>query len=45
MKVIIDEMGKASAIAQELKMPITSGDKLANSDHILYMMTEHDKPE
>lgn len=45
MKLIIDEMGKASAIAQELKMPITSSDKLVNSDHILYMMTEHDKPE
>lgn len=45
MKMIIDEMGKASAVAQELKLPVTSADKLANSDHILYMMTEHDKPE
>jgi alpha-tubulin N-acetyltransferase 1 len=45
MKLIIDEMGKASAVAQELKLPVTSADKLANSDHILYLMTEHDKPE
>lgn len=44
MGKIIDEMGKASAVAQELKMPITSADKLVNSDHIIYIMTEHDKP-
>jgi alpha-tubulin N-acetyltransferase 1 len=41
MAVIIDEMGKASAVAQELKLPITSTDKLINSEHIIYMMTEH----
>lgn len=40
----IDEMGKASAVAQELKTPVTSADKLVNSDHIVYLMTEHDKP-
>ncbi|XP_025198590.1 alpha-tubulin N-acetyltransferase 1-like [Melanaphis sacchari] len=45
IKLIIDEMGKASAVAQELKSPVTSANKLANSDHILYMMTEHNKPE
>jgi len=45
MKMIIDEMGKASAIAQELKSPVTSADKLVNSDHILYLMTEHNTPE
>lgn len=45
MKLIIDEMGKASAISQELKFPITSSDRLVNSDHEIYMMTEHNKPE
>jgi alpha-tubulin N-acetyltransferase 1 len=44
MAKIIDEMGKASAVAQELKTPVTSADKLVNSDHIVYLMTEHDKP-
>jgi len=42
--VIIDEMGKASAVAQELKSPVTSAAKLANSDHVVYMMTEHNAP-
>jgi len=45
MSLIIDEMGKASAVAQELKSPITSANKLVNSDHVIYMMTEHNKPE
>lgn len=45
MSMIIDEMGKASAVAQELKSPITSADKLAKSDHIIYMMTEHNTSE
>lgn len=45
MGLIIDEMGKASSVAQEIKLPITSADKLANSDHIIYMMTEHNSPE
>jgi len=45
MAVIIDEMGKASAVAQELKLPITSTDKLINSEHIIYMMTEHNTSE
>lgn len=45
MSMIIDEMGKASAVAQELKSPITSADKLTKSDHIIYMMTEHNTPE
>lgn len=33
-------MGQASGVAQELKSPITSADKLMRSDHILYLMTE-----
>lgn len=33
-------MGQASGIAQELKSPITSAEKMRNSDHILYLMTE-----
>ncbi|XP_025198677.1 alpha-tubulin N-acetyltransferase 1-like isoform X2 [Melanaphis sacchari] len=45
MKLIIDEMGKASAVSQELKLPITSANRLINSDHVIYMMTEHNKPE
>lgn len=44
MGLVIDEMGKASALAQELKSPVTSAHKLVNSDHILYMMTEHKTP-
>lgn len=38
--MIIDEMGKASARAQDLKMPITSADKLSKSDNIIYLLTE-----
>lgn len=37
---IVDKMGQASGIAQELKSPITSAEKLMRSDHILYLMTE-----
>lgn len=33
-------MGQASGVAQDLKSPITSADKLMRSDHILYLMTE-----
>jgi alpha-tubulin N-acetyltransferase 1 len=45
MAFIIDEMGKLSAVAQEIKTPITSAHKLVNSDHMIYMMTEHSTPE
>lgn len=38
--MIIDEMGKASARAQELKTPITTADKLSKSDNIIYLMSE-----
>ncbi|XP_050537334.1 alpha-tubulin N-acetyltransferase 1-like isoform X2 [Daktulosphaira vitifoliae] len=38
--MIVDEMGKASARAQDLKMPITTAEKLAKSDHLIYLMTE-----
>lgn len=41
MGMIIDEMGKLSAMAQDLKIPETSARKLANSDHIVYIMIEH----
>lgn len=44
MRMIVDEMGKASAVAQELKLPITSANKLIDSDHIIYVMTEHNRP-
>jgi len=38
--MIIDEMGKASARAQDLKMPITTAEKLSKSDHIIYVLSE-----
>lgn len=38
--MIIDEMGKASARAQDLKMPITTAEKLSKSDHIIYLLSE-----
>ncbi|KAL4143844.1 hypothetical protein QTP88_006107 [Uroleucon formosanum] len=44
LRLIIDEMGKASAVAQEFKVPITSANRLVNSDHVIYMMTEHTTP-
>ncbi|XP_050420108.1 alpha-tubulin N-acetyltransferase 1-like isoform X2 [Adelges cooleyi] len=41
MALIVDAIGHASAVSQELKSPITSAKQLANSNHTLYMMTEH----
>lgn len=43
--MVIDEMGKASARAQELKMPITTAEKLSKSDQIIYLMTEQTDEE
>lgn len=43
--MIVDEMGKASARAQDLKMPITTAEKLAKSDHTVYLMTEQTNDE
>ncbi|XP_050537338.1 alpha-tubulin N-acetyltransferase 1-like isoform X2 [Daktulosphaira vitifoliae] len=40
LSIIIDKMGTASGIAQELKIPITSAEKLEHSDHIIYLMIE-----
>lgn len=37
---VVDDMGRASAVAQELKSPITSAEKLSRSDHAVYLMTE-----
>lgn len=45
MRLIIDEMGKASAEAQKLKSPVTSADELVNSDHNLYIMTQNNLPK
>lgn len=45
MALIIDEMGRLSAISQELHTPITSADRLMNSDQVLYMLTEHNTPQ
>ncbi|CAI6365413.1 unnamed protein product [Macrosiphum euphorbiae] len=44
LRLIIDEIGKSSAIAQHLEFPITSAQKLLNSDHVIYMMTEQNTP-
>jgi len=41
---ILDKMGEASGVAQQLKSPITSAEKLKRSDHILYLMTEQTSP-
>jgi len=41
MGMIIDEAGKLSAMAQGLKTPVTTARKLANSDHIVYMMIDN----
>lgn len=37
---IVDHIGEASSVAQELKSPITSAEKLQGSNHTLYLMTE-----
>jgi alpha-tubulin N-acetyltransferase 1 len=38
MSEVIDAMGIASAKAQGLRTPITSADRLRNSDYILYVL-------
>lgn len=43
--MIIDEMGKASARAQDLKMPITTSEKLSKSDHTVYLLSEQTDEE
>lgn len=45
MAFIIDEIGKMSARAQQHNSPVTSADKLINSNNILYMLTENDSSE
>lgn len=37
---IINELGEASAKAQGLNKPVTTGQKLRNSDHIVYLLSE-----
>lgn len=39
---ILDEMGSASAKAQGLLKPITSWDKLRNSDHTVYLLVDRE---
>lgn len=50
LREIVDEMGKASALAQNLREAITSSSQLQHSDHCLYILndgggewTEHEK--
>lgn len=40
INIILDEIGWASAKAQQLIRPITSGAKMKLSDHILYLLTD-----
>ncbi|XP_044019185.1 alpha-tubulin N-acetyltransferase-like isoform X4 [Aphidius gifuensis] len=42
MKVstILDDIGKASAIAQNLNQPVTSTSKLQDTDHIVYLLVD-----
>lgn len=37
---IINELGEASARAQGLSKPVTTAQKLRNSDHIVYLLSE-----
>ncbi|KDR17616.1 alpha-tubulin N-acetyltransferase 1-like [Zootermopsis nevadensis] len=37
---ILDEMGRASAIAQGLQKAVTSGERLRNSDHTVYLLID-----
>jgi alpha-tubulin N-acetyltransferase 1 len=37
---ILDEMGRASAVAQELQKAITSAERLRNSEHTVYLLTD-----
>lgn len=37
---IINELGEASARAQGLNKPVTTAQKLRNSDHVVYLLTE-----
>ena len=37
---ILDEMGRASANAQGLQKAITSGERLKNSEHVIYLLID-----
>jgi alpha-tubulin N-acetyltransferase 1 len=37
---ILDEMGRASAAAQGLQKAVTSGERLRNSDHTIYLLID-----
>lgn len=39
---IINEVGQESARAQGLSKPVTTSEKLRNSDHNIYILSEHD---
>ncbi|XP_025072811.1 alpha-tubulin N-acetyltransferase 1 isoform X3 [Alligator sinensis] len=39
---VIDEMGKASAKAQNLPAPITSASRMQTNRHVLYILMDHD---
>jgi alpha-tubulin N-acetyltransferase 1 len=37
---ILDEMGRSSAVAQGLNHAITSGERLRNSEHTVYLLID-----
>jgi alpha-tubulin N-acetyltransferase 1 len=37
---ILDEMGRLSAVAQELRHAITSGERLRKSEHVVYLLID-----
>lgn len=41
MSEIINELGEASARAQGLNKPVTTAQKLRNSDQIIYLLSEN----
>ncbi|XP_059571068.1 alpha-tubulin N-acetyltransferase 1 isoform X7 [Alligator mississippiensis] len=42
LMTVIDEMGKASAKAQNLPAPITSASRMQTNRHVLYILMDHD---
>lgn len=45
VNTVLDEIGWASAKAQGLLKPITSGGKLKDSEHILYLLIDPGSPK
>lgn len=41
MSEIVNELGEASARAQGLNKPVTTAQKLRNSDQVIYLLSEN----